>query len=151
MNNGALYRYSMLGTDGAIALSQALPSLTALRLLFLRDNGIDAEGAAALAKALPEANALTDLDLSYNSVGDYGVAALAAALPHARSLESLSLASQCPTQEEFGEGDLAHCRLTLVSSAQLCAYAPFTACSHFYIRHNLIGLSHLCLSHTGHK
>jgi Ran GTPase-activating protein (RanGAP) involved in mRNA processing and transport len=47
-----------------------------LRTLFLRDNGIDALGAIALCDALPSVTQLRELDLSANCIGDAGVAAV---------------------------------------------------------------------------
>ena len=83
------------GTQGMVALSAALPTLTRLARLDLCDNpGVGAEGWRAFGPAFGQLTALVDLYANLNpGMGSAGAAALAANLSGATSLRELHLSS----------------------------------------------------------
>ncbi|KAI8598054.1 hypothetical protein EDD21DRAFT_407131 [Dissophora ornata] len=69
-----------IGDEGTLALSEALKTNTTLTTLNLENNSIGNEGALALSEALKTNTALITLDLTNNSIGEEGALALSEAL-----------------------------------------------------------------------
>jgi len=86
-------RFNGIGTDGTLAIAQALKDDPegALQLLDLRGNRAGVDGCEGLAEALRCNRTLAHLDLGVNAVGDEGAWELADSLEDNDSLEYLGL------------------------------------------------------------
>jgi hypothetical protein len=81
-----------LGSEGGIAVAEALKTNTSLRSLDLESNGLGSEGGIAVAAALKTNTSLSSLNLWDNDLGSEGGIAFAEALKTNTSLSSLNLA-----------------------------------------------------------
>jgi len=84
-------RGNQIGTDGIMALGDAVANNAVLRKLNLAGNRFGDEGAKALAKMLEQNKALVELDLTGNDISEEGGQALLAALEKNSALVSLNL------------------------------------------------------------
>ncbi|KAF9995335.1 hypothetical protein BGZ79_010970 [Entomortierella chlamydospora] len=84
-------RNSLIGDNGAQALSEALKVNSTLTTLSLYNNSVRDNGAQALSEALKTNSTLTTLDLTFNSIGSDGAQALSEALKTNSTLTTLDL------------------------------------------------------------
>jgi Ran GTPase-activating protein (RanGAP) involved in mRNA processing and transport len=94
-----LYR-NKIGSEGAMALAEALKPNYTLTHLDLYYNTIGSEGAMALAEALKTNYTLTHLNLYYNKIGSEGAKALIEALECNCTLTTLDLESNSINHED---------------------------------------------------
>ncbi|KAL3578215.1 hypothetical protein D5086_019719 [Populus alba] len=95
-----IFSTALEGSEGGVALSEALDTCTHLKKLDLRDNMFGVEAGVALSKALSKYAGLTEVYLSYLNLEDEGAMAIARALKEsAPSLEVLDMAGNDITAE----------------------------------------------------
>eukprot|EP00808_Paulinella_micropora_P019174 g46711.t1 len=85
-----------LGSGGAVAVAEALKSLSSLFVLRLGSNKLRDEGALAIAAALWENNTLQELHLQDNQISVEGVTAIAQAAEVCPALRVLNLSYNSP-------------------------------------------------------
>ena len=84
-------RHGKIGSTGAAALADVLPSLQLLEKLVLMDIDLDEDSAPKLCNSMVSLKYLKKLNLSWNKIGSTGAAALADVLPSLPLLKDLYL------------------------------------------------------------
>lgn len=82
-------------SKGAVALANALPSLTALKQLLLEENEISDEGVYALSDKLKGSTSLLCLNLIRNKMGDAGCSSLTTSVCKLPMMQKLLLGENC--------------------------------------------------------
>ncbi|KAL0244242.1 hypothetical protein GEMRC1_008327 [Eukaryota sp. GEM-RC1] len=84
--------YNSVGSQGAIAIAEALKVNSSVSGIYLHANSIGNEGAIAIAEALKVNSSVSRIDLMKNSIGNEGAIAIAEAL---KVNSSLKVVFQC--------------------------------------------------------